>query len=129
MKGEEKEPWLNPHNLKSLGLLTYSGGMSRQLVITCLVFTSSTKPRGHSPAHTSSKGFEPGPVLWCLKHFISWTSAACHLLKHAEGIYILSLVYILFFKILFEWVLIGRNNHAIGEASTCRFLVRKYLCY
>ena len=31
--------------------------------LSCLVFTSSAKPRGYLPAHTCSEGFEPGPVL------------------------------------------------------------------
>jgi hypothetical protein len=56
-------------------------------------------------------------VLWRLKHFTSWASAAWRLLEHAEGIYIPSIVYTLFFLILFEWILIGRKNHTFGEAS------------
>ena len=31
-------------------------GRWRQLVVTCLVFTSSIKSRGHSPAHNMFKG-------------------------------------------------------------------------
>jgi len=60
------------------------GGRWRQLVVTCLVFTSSAKPRGHMPAHTGSMGFEPGPVLWPSKHFTNWAFAAWRLIAHAK---------------------------------------------
>lgn len=66
------------------------GGRWRQLVVTCLVSTSSAKPRGHMPAHTGPMGFEPGPVLWPSKHFTSWASAAWRLTTHAKEIYISS---------------------------------------
>jgi hypothetical protein len=97
-------------------LLICSGGRWHQLVVTCLAFTSSIKSRGHSPAHTCSKGFEPGLVLWCLKHFISWISAVWRLSEHAEGIYIPPIVYIYFiyFLIDFDW---KRETH-LGEASS-----------
>ena len=56
-------------------------------------FTSSVKPRDHLPAHIGSEDFEPGLVLWRLKHFTSWASAAWRLSEHAEGIYISSIIY------------------------------------
>jgi len=52
------------------------GDRWRQQVVTCLAFISGTKPCGHSFAHTSSKDFESRLVLWRLKYFTSWISAA-----------------------------------------------------
>jgi hypothetical protein len=56
-------------------------------------------------------------VLWRLKHFTSWASAAWRLLEHAEGIYIPYFVYTSFILFLFEWIFIGGNIHTFGEAS------------
>ena len=86
--------------MESLRLLACSRRRWRQLVVTYLVFTSSTKLRGHSSTHTGSEGFESGPMLWRLKHFTNWASAAWRLLGHAEG----SLSHPLFLHYLFHIV-------------------------
>ena len=82
-----------------------------QLGVTCLIFISSAKSHGHSPIHTSPKGFEPGLVLWRLKRTTNWVSMAWRLSKHVEGIYILFYCLYIVYLYLFEWILIGRKNH------------------
>ena len=78
-------------------------------------FTSSAKPRGHLHAHTGPKGFEHGPMLWRLKHFTSWTSAAWRLLEKVEGIYIPIHCFIfLFYLSIYDW---KKEITSFGEAS------------
>ena len=108
----------------SLRLLTRSWSRWRQLVVTCLVFTSSAKSHSHSPAHTSSKGFGPGPMLRRLNYFTNWVSAAWRLLEHAEGIYIpihcLYFIYFIFIWGDFDW---KNETHFFGKLQDDVFLV------
>jgi hypothetical protein len=65
-------------------------------------------------------------VLWRLKHFTSWASAAWRLSEHVEGIYIPSFVYtsfIFYFLFLLEWILIGGNIHTFGKLQDNAFLL------
>ena len=106
------------------------GGRWHQLVVTCVVFTSSAKPRGHSPAHIGSKGFEPRPMLWRLKRFTSWASAAWRLSEHAERIYILIqclyVIYFIFIWVNFNW---KKELRLLGKLQNDVFFARKYLSY
>ena len=105
-------------------------GRWRQLVVTCLVFTNSVKLRGYLSAHTSSKDFELGPVLWCLKHFISWASAVWNLLEYVKGIYIsidfLYIIYFIFIWLNFDW---RKRITFFEKISNWCFIARNNLYY
>ena len=61
----------------------------RQLVIiSCLVYTTSTKPRGHSPLRRVQWVSNPDRCFGARSNFTSSSPMAWRLITHAEDVYI-----------------------------------------
>jgi hypothetical protein len=87
-------------------------------------------PCAHDVSDIPLERCATGPVLWRLKHFSSWTSAAWRLSEHDEGIYIpsifLYIIYFIFVKVSFDW---KKESHLLGRFRYDIFLQEKNLYY